>query len=514
MRSPWVFEDLRRGLPVGATDADFEAAVKREKDRHPETSALYAMADEMLLHLSKKAAGSAAAAGPAATAAAPAAKVAAASSSSPSSTAAPAAAKQQQQQQQQQQVKKKTKQQLKDEARCKLVEDLKASNLRKKNLMRKRRAEAEAKKAATAAAKRQRIGSAAKGAPPPRRRAAAPADGGPCVVLLLGVLGCGKGTQGAMLESQLGWTHLSCGEILRRTRKEESDRGNRLRAAMLSDRNLKESKVGGGEYISYETNLEVLREILAETFVRGKATLTSFSIDGARDREQAEIITECAARAGLRVGVAITLRLTSAEGVQRALSRGRGGDDQETLDRRAKSDSTGLKAAGVLQLMGEKKIAHHVIDASPTAAAVHTSVVAAIVAVLGPRSVAPRAAAAAPPPAAAPAAEGGVHGVGWVLPAPAPALPAASVTPASAAPAAPVALPAVAIVSVPRRWVKQEGEVWVNEASGERVPKHSAAFVPWTVELSRSQGILYWYNKHTNGREFRAGTYGTKPPGF
>ena len=422
----------------------------------------------------------------------------------------------------------KTKEQLAREAKHKLVAKLAADRLKAEEKRKKRKAEAAAKKMA---AKRQR----ASGVAAVQKKAGAASDGG-VVVLLLGVLGSGKGTQGALLSSKLGWTHLSCGEILRTTRNSSGERGQRVKAALDHDRKLRAEGGGGGggNFEAYETNLEVLGEILTETFKKGRATHTSFSIDGARDREQAEIIVQCAKSAGLRLSLAVTLELAGEAGIARALERGRGGDDRETLDRRAKAQSDGGKAQGVLQLLEERGIARKTIDASPGPPAVHHALLGAITSVLGDAAIIPTAAPAvaaaplaaaappaAPPTAAAPASAAGndvyststdaYSGGGSAYSAYSSLTDAYSAGSSvySSAPA-----PAAAAAAGPGGWALQSGDVWVNSGSGERVAKRDATYGVWTVELSRSQGMLYWYNKHTNARSYRTGAHAAKPPGL
>ena len=191
----------------------------------------------------------------------------------------------------------------------------------------------------------------------------------------------------------------------------------------------------------------------------------------------------------------------------------------------------------MLQLLEERGIARKTIDASPAAAVVHRALLGAITSVVGDEAVIPAApAVAAAPAAAAPFA---------AIAPPASTVPVSatsddaystltdaysaggggaysaysSLTDAYSAGAGGGAYSSVpasgaAAAAGPGGWALQSGEVWANSGSGERVAKRDAAYGVWTVELSRSQGMLYWYNKHTNARSYRAGAHAAQPPGL
>ena len=227
----WAFEAALREVGANPSSAARRKAVAAEKARYPKSQGVVFMADAMLQVLNAAAPstsdgdGSASAPASTATAAAAAAPRTARVAPAPPAAAVKVAVKAGKR-------TAKTKEQLAREAKDKLVAKLAADRLKAEEKRKKRKAEAAAKKVA---AKRQRLSGVSAVI---QKKAGAANDGG-TVVLLLGVLGCGKGTQGALLSSKLGWTHLSCGEILRTTRNSSGERGQRMKAALDHDKKLR-----------------------------------------------------------------------------------------------------------------------------------------------------------------------------------------------------------------------------------------------------------------------------------
>ncbi|MCO4745915.1 MAG: nucleoside monophosphate kinase [Proteobacteria bacterium] len=89
----------------------------------------------------------------------------------------------------------------------------------------------------------------------------------PNIVFVLGGPGCGKGTMCSLAESQLGWTHLSAGELLRNERA-----SNGPEAAMI------EKCLAAGEIVPTEITVSLLKRAM-ETAMRttGKK---NFLLDG------------------------------------------------------------------------------------------------------------------------------------------------------------------------------------------------------------------------------------------
>ncbi len=76
-------------------------------------------------------------------------------------------------------------------------------------------------------------------------------EGGP-VVILLGPPGVGKGTQGVRLSRDLGWAHVSTGDLLRQARRDRTELGKKAQAFM-----------DGGELVPDGLIIELVREHLA-----------------------------------------------------------------------------------------------------------------------------------------------------------------------------------------------------------------------------------------------------------
>lgn len=89
----------------------------------------------------------------------------------------------------------------------------------------------------------------------------------PNVVFVLGGPGCGKGTMCALAETQLGWTHLSAGELLRA----ERDRGGPTAAEI-------ETYVSVGAIVPTEITVKLLKDAMDAAM---RATgCTNFLLDG------------------------------------------------------------------------------------------------------------------------------------------------------------------------------------------------------------------------------------------
>lgn len=130
------------------------------------------------------------------------------------------------------------------------------------------------------------------------------------MIILFGLAGSGKGTQGKILSEIFGWRWLSVGEAIRQT--------------------------GGYEEIINKGNLipdeEVIRIMDRQI---GKAEAEGFDVilDGyPRDKEQAEYVAE---KMGDKIDGAIILEVPKEELIERLILRGRDDDkDRESIERR------------------------------------------------------------------------------------------------------------------------------------------------------------------------------------
>ena len=130
------------------------------------------------------------------------------------------------------------------------------------------------------------------------------------MIILFGLAGSGKGTQGKALSEIFGWRWLSVGEAIRQT--------------------------GGFEEIINKGNLipdeEVIR-IMDKQIAKAEAEGFDVILDGyPRDKEQAEYVIE---KMGDKIDGAIILEVPKEELIERLILRGRDDDkDRESIERR------------------------------------------------------------------------------------------------------------------------------------------------------------------------------------
>ena len=130
------------------------------------------------------------------------------------------------------------------------------------------------------------------------------------MIILFGLAGSGKGTQGKALSEIFGWRWLSVGEAIRQT--------------------------GGFEEIINKGNLipdeEVIR-IMDKQIAKAEAEGFDVILDGyPRDKEQAEYVIE---KMGNKIDGAIILEVPKEELIERLILRGRDDDkDRESIERR------------------------------------------------------------------------------------------------------------------------------------------------------------------------------------
>jgi adenylate kinase len=107
------------------------------------------------------------------------------------------------------------------------------------------------------------------------------------IILLVGAVGAGKGTQAAILSRRLGLIHLASGELFRRARREGTELGEQASAYMAR-----------GELVPDEITIAMFMERLSEPNARNGAILDGFprtvgqarALDGtlAEQKEQIE----------------------------------------------------------------------------------------------------------------------------------------------------------------------------------------------------------------------------------
>ncbi|HVT32546.1 MAG TPA: adenylate kinase [Rhodanobacteraceae bacterium] len=142
-------------------------------------------------------------------------------------------------------------------------------------------------------------------------------------LVLLGAPGSGKGTQAAMLKTELKVPHISTGDLLRAAVKAGTPLGQKAKAVMEA-----------GKLVSDEIVLGMLEERITEDDAKG-----GFILDGyPRNVAQCEALEALLARIGQPLDIAVKLKVPSELIVDRiagrAAAEGRKDDTPETVRER------------------------------------------------------------------------------------------------------------------------------------------------------------------------------------
>ena len=126
------------------------------------------------------------------------------------------------------------------------------------------------------------------------------------ILLLVGPVGAGKGTQAAALSRELGLIHLASGDLFRRALRDGTELGERARSYMER-----------GDLVPDPITIEMFMAELAQPAARGGAILDGFP----RTVAQAEVLDATLAAQGERIEKVIALEVPSEEVVARAAGR-------------------------------------------------------------------------------------------------------------------------------------------------------------------------------------------------
>ena len=142
--------------------------------------------------------------------------------------------------------------------------------------------------------------------------------GGRAKIVLFGPPGAGKGTQAALLASQLGVPAISTGDMLRQAVASDSPLGRRVQGIMAA-----------GGLVDDATMADVVRERLAQEDAR-----PGFLLDGyPRTIPQAETLDRVLGESGQELDAVLSIEVPEEELVRRAVLRNRGEDDREEVVR-------------------------------------------------------------------------------------------------------------------------------------------------------------------------------------
>lgn len=126
------------------------------------------------------------------------------------------------------------------------------------------------------------------------------------VVILLGPPGAGKGTQAVRLADNVGWEHVSTGDLLRAARRDGAELGRRAQSFM-----------DAGELVPDSLILDLVRE-----YLRGVAPEAGILFDGfPRTTAQAEGLQEVLGSVDRRVDKVVVLEADDEELVRRLAGR-------------------------------------------------------------------------------------------------------------------------------------------------------------------------------------------------
>jgi adenylate kinase len=126
------------------------------------------------------------------------------------------------------------------------------------------------------------------------------------ILLLIGAVGAGKGTQAELLERELGLVHLASGNLFRQALRDGTPLGERAREYMER-----------GDLVPDDITIEMFMQELAKPRAQHGAILDGFP----RTVAQAEVLDATLARQGERIRNAIYLEVPTDELVARVSGR-------------------------------------------------------------------------------------------------------------------------------------------------------------------------------------------------
>lgn len=133
------------------------------------------------------------------------------------------------------------------------------------------------------------------------------------MILIMGLAGSGKGTQGKLLAEKLGYRYLSTGEFLRTYITEE-----------------RREKMAAGHLINDEEMIGIIEEFLSDTDSRNDCILDGFP----RSMPQAEWLASQHESGRIDIEALIYLDVPKDELIKRLLLRGRHDDNEAAIKKR------------------------------------------------------------------------------------------------------------------------------------------------------------------------------------
>lgn len=139
------------------------------------------------------------------------------------------------------------------------------------------------------------------------------------MILIMGLAGSGKGTQGQLLADKLNYKYLSTGEFLRTYITEE-----------------RKKEMAAGKLINDEEIIGIIRQFLDETDAKDKTILDGFP----RSKGQADWLYEQHQAGEINIEAVVYLEVPEEELINRLLKRARHDDTEEAIIKRFDEYST------------------------------------------------------------------------------------------------------------------------------------------------------------------------------
>ena len=133
------------------------------------------------------------------------------------------------------------------------------------------------------------------------------------MILIMGLAGSGKGTQGQLLADKLGYKYLSTGEFLRTYITEERKR-----------------EMAAGKLINDEEIIGIIKDFLDQTDEKDKTILDGFP----RSKAQADWLFEQHESGNINIEAAIYIDVPKDELIRRLLARARHDDNEGAINKR------------------------------------------------------------------------------------------------------------------------------------------------------------------------------------
>lgn len=133
------------------------------------------------------------------------------------------------------------------------------------------------------------------------------------MILIMGLAGSGKGTQGKLLADKLGYEYLSTGEFLRTYITEE-----------------RRKQMAAGNLVDDDEMIDIIKNFLKQSLTADKSILDGFP----RSKNQADWLISQHKSGAINIEALIYLNVPKEELIRRLLERGRHDDKEQAIRRR------------------------------------------------------------------------------------------------------------------------------------------------------------------------------------